>query len=283
MKLSRIYNRQADFTMKKRKILLFFRKFIVSALFLFSFTHCYYNPFVYSLLNPQVEEDEKAGFLNLGILAILNSGPKTFSISGIVRNDSGIPQSNKSFTIVSSQSTELGLDTGGTTNSTGRFFIRVGLGATKIDVLDGVEPLVSFTLNVSDGNSIQVTDINPTNYDIGGLASFDPNNQPNFFDVLNTTPVNNSTGAIFSDLIVSFSRNLETVESGSEASWFSANIVITPSVSLNSSSFSPSGFIVMISGYTGLTDYTVEFKNTIKSEDGNQLTPYTLRFQTNNP
>lgn len=245
------------------------------------FQNCYYNPVVYSLLNPAADEDDKVGILNFGLILGQTSGKKSFHISGVIRNNSGTAQTNKSFTITSKESNEPGLDESGTTDNSGRFFLNLGLGATKIKVVEESEPLVSFTLNVGpDSNTISVTEIDPPQYQVGGFITYDPNNKPSFFEVIGTSPGNNNQNANFSDLIVSFSEDLETIPD--ETLWLNSNIVVSPSINFLSSSFSAKSFQVMIDGYVGSTNYEILFKDSIKSANGKSISPYKINFVTGN-
>lgn len=245
------------------------------------FQNCYYNPVVYSLLNPAADEDDKVGILNFGLILGQTSGKKSFHISGVIRNNSGTAQTNKSFTITSKESNEPGLDESGTTDNSGRFFLNLGLGATKIKVVEESEPLVSFTLNVGpDSGAISVSEVDPPEYQISGFIPYDPNNKPSFFEVIGTSPGNNNQNANFSDLIVSFSEDLETIPD--ETLWLNSNIVVSPSINFLSSSFSAKSFQVMIDGYVGSTNYEILFKDSIKSANGKSISPYKINFVTGN-
>ncbi len=245
------------------------------------FQNCYYNPVVYSLLNPATDEDDKVGILNFGLILGQTSGKKSFHISGVIRNNSGTAQTNKSFTITSKESNEPGLDESGTTDNSGRFFLNLGLGATKIKVVEESEPLVSFTLNVGpDSNTISVTEVDPPQYQVGGFITYDPNNKPSFFEVIGTSPGNKDTVIGSPSLIsISFSENLKSLEYSEFENLVHTNLIPDPPFSFSSITLETKSFYLMPIGINENTNYTLEIKPGFISESGKSLNPYKFEFR----
>ncbi len=251
-------------------------------LFVIGLQNCYYNPFVYSLLNPPEEEEDKVGLINFGlILGLVGSGKKSFHISGVIRDNSGSAQTNKSLAITSKDSNEPGLDEAGTTDNSGRFFLHLGLGATKIEVVDGSEPLVSFTLKVGpDSGAISVSEVDPPQYQISGFIPYDPNNKPSFFEVIGTSPGNNSTVIGPPSLIaVSFSENLKSLEYSEFETLVNANLIPSQPISFSSITLETKSFFLMPIGISENTTYTIEVKSGFVSESGKPVNPFKFTFR----
>lgn len=244
--------------------------------------NCYYNPFVYDLLNPIIEGDEKAGLFPGELLLALGRQPGSFAISGIIRNGSGTAQTNKAFTIISSESTEEGLDTSGTTDSSGRFFIQIGQGNTTIHVTDAGEDLVTFTLNLNSSGFVSVNAVDPPEYEIGGLIPYDPNNKPLLFDLTSSTPENDGT-AYFSTttIILNFSDDLPNWEFSELETIVNNNLIVTPStITFGSTAVSGNQLTIMAMVSVFDIQYTMQIGPGIYSVKGTPVTPTTIRFFT---
>lgn len=268
---------------KKSFLLSKFTKGICILLFpLLSFQNCFFNPIVASFLNSNTEEKQGAGFLEGGLLLGLSGIGSSISLTGVIRNGLGEAQTNKVWTVVSSDSNsaELGLTTSGTTDNTGRFFIIVGTGATTIKVTDLGEDLVTFTLQVGGFGMLQATNVDPPEYEIGSLIPYDPSNKPVFFELVSTTPENNSTTyGSGPNLVLTFSDPLPAWEFSQLLTIVNNNVIVSPStLTFGSTSIDSNVMTIMTNISAFDTWYTIQIGPGITSATGIPVTPTSFRF-----
>ncbi|TGM05526.1 hypothetical protein [Leptospira jelokensis] len=245
--------------------------------------NCYYNPFVYDLLNPVIEGEEKAGLFPGSILLALGRQPSSFGISGIIRNSAGAVLTNKELTVTASDSTEAGLDSTGSVDGVGRFYLNLGLGNTTIHVTDFGEDVFTFTLNVTAQGLITVTANDSSEYVVEGLVPYDPNNKPVFFDLISSTPENNET--IYTanhNFQLCFSDTLPNWEFSELETIINNNVIVSPStISFGSPSLFNGNCIIIMATVTVFDiEYTMQIGPGIYSSKGTPVTPTTIRFFT---
>ncbi|MCW7524778.1 Ig-like domain-containing protein [Leptospira sp. 2 VSF19] len=240
------------------------------------------NPFVYDLLNPILEEEKKAGLLDGGLLLALNGFSSSLYITGVIRNGSGIAQINKEYSVIASESNTFGPDSSGITDSSGRFFLSIGPGDTNVRVTELGEDLVTFTLNVSGPEFIQVKNVNPINYEISSIIPYAPTNKPAFFELISTSPANNETYiGVSPDLTLTFSDTLPEWDFSTLTTLVANNVSVTPSgISLLSPSLSPPNTIIIMTNVSTYDiEYTVQIGPGFYSTNGIPLTPRSVKFR----
>ncbi|MCW7468650.1 carboxypeptidase-like regulatory domain-containing protein [Leptospira kanakyensis] len=243
--------------------------------------NCYYNPFVQSILVPDPKEDQSLiqGFSLLG----LTTAPYALSVTGQIRDQNGTTVSDLLLT-VESRSNELdGLDATATTNTSGRFFIRLATGTTTFAVSQNDSLLFKFSISVTSPGEIRVTEIkdNSSGAEVSSFFAYDPGNQPSFFELISSDPPNNvTTGEAPFAFYFYFSEEPQPPPEGQEAIWLSENIRVSPSLSLGNPAIEGESLIVLVDGFSSqTTNYTITLgSGIIGSNSGIPLTPRTINF-----
>lgn len=251
------------------------KRFYIFVIPILLFQNCYLNPFVYDLLNPNIDEENKSGFL-LGLSGLSSS----IYVTGIIRNGSGVAQVNKEYTVVSSDGNVFGVDSSGTTDKSGRFYVSIGQGDTKISVTELGEALVTFTINVS-GPMIQLKTVDPVSYEIESLFMYSPGNKPVSFDLVSTSPANNESYFGFNpNLTLTFSDAIPEWDFSTLSNLVTNNIMVSPaSMSIMSPSLSPPNTIILMTNVSVYsTEYTVQIGPGFYSATNVPLTPRSVKF-----
>lgn len=257
-------------------------KYLFLLISLINLTNCYFNPVVQKFVETDPKEDNSLlqGLSLLGLTPPLPAFP--ISISGQLRDDTGAAEANVQLTVISRANALEGLEESTTTDTAGRFFIRLSSGTTKIGLTKAGSPYYNFTLQIISPLVISVIEMNgnPVGAEITGLVSYDPGNQPVFFELTDSEPKNNSTiGEAPFAFYFYFSAQPTGAIQGQIAAWLAQNILVTPSISLNNVSSEESALIISTSNFLPEdTNYTISLGPGIISSSGVPLTPRTINF-----
>lgn len=245
-------------------------------------TNCYFNPFVFDLLNPEETKDNSSV---LGMIAGLTNQAGNVRISGQLKKAgsalAGVP--------ISLQNTSLSVKSqtkSTTTNVYGRFYFDSPTGIVSLQFTDN-GTIVNFQLNVSKTSATLVS-IDKTNYQIQSFEVYEMGVEPpESLELIYSMPYDglfidetnfNNTIALGPQFV--FSETLEAPAEGVKFSWAMENFVVFPSVyllnidvtnnivtlTLDNASIQPS------------ITYTVTLNSGIRSETGKMLKPTTFTF-----
>lgn len=252
---------------------------------IFSSTNCYYNPLVQKILVTDPNGDNSL-FHGLSLLGLVPP-PFPLSISGQLRDNTGATESDIQLTVVSRSNNLEGLNESATTDTSGRFFIRLSSGTTQFALTKAGSPYYSFTLLITSPISISVIEMNgnPVGAEVTGLISYDKNNPPVFFELTDSVPKNNET--VYnqpSGFYFYFSDDPQGPEEGLDLPWLAQNITVTPSISMLNVSVEGQSLYVMTSGFSSsTTTYTITLGSGILSISGIPLTPRNISFTCQSP
>ncbi|MCT8334650.1 carboxypeptidase-like regulatory domain-containing protein [Leptospira sp. 85282-16] len=251
--------------------------------FLVSLTNCYFNPFVFDLLNPEKTKDNSSV---LGMIAGLTNQTGTVQISGQLKKG-GAALSNVQITLQNVSPSVKSQTNSSTTNSSGRFFLDTPTGIVSLQFSDS-GTIVNFQLEVSK-TSVTLVSIDKTNYQVQSFEVYELGVEPPaYFELIASMPYDglyidkdNFSSTIGSGSTFLFSDNLEELVEGTELGWAADNFIVTPAVyllyvnvstnyvhlSLDNASIQPS------------TTYTVTLNPGIKSKTGKSLKQSTFQFK----
>ncbi|TGM05527.1 hypothetical protein [Leptospira jelokensis] len=254
--------------------------------FFFSFSNCYYNPIVNSLLNPPETEGNNSALALLGL-----PGP-TLLITGQIIDANGVGeaglvlQSGKTFapqtkSIASGNSTFVG----------GRFYIPYQTGQISFTVYKDSLYYFEFTLDVANASQITYSLYGAApGIQINGLTTINGTDPPNVFDLVkaytldgesNQVLLNSNVNIFITSMNFEFSEPpIPALETGSLVdAWISENISATPSISFdNFMTVTGNTLTIYPNSLTFNTNYEIILKSSILSATGKPLTPRTIKF-----
>ncbi|TGL56839.1 hypothetical protein [Leptospira jelokensis] len=253
--------------------------------FFFSFSNCYYNPIVNSLLNPPETEGNNSALALLGL-----PGPSLW-ITGQIRYANGVAEVGLVLQPGKSFAPQTKSTTGYVTDEGGRFYIPYQTGSIPFTVYKNGSYLFEFSLIVDSPTSISTSTYGaaPT-LEITGLGTTITNSPSNFFELVGVYYLDGEMNEVVIDrtnhyttvgsLILKFNANPASVETN-DISWIQSAIIITPSPSVGYQALGIAGNRITFIGAEGFsmnTEYLIDVTNHIKSESGIALTPRRIRF-----
>ncbi|EOQ90226.1 carboxypeptidase regulatory-like domain protein [Leptospira yanagawae serovar Saopaulo str. Sao Paulo = ATCC 700523] len=259
------------------------KRILLNAIILFfslTLSHCYFNPVVNSLLNPAETEDNS---ILPGLSLLSNSSaPFAISLTGQIRNENGSTVTDALLTVTSRTNEMDGLDASATTDEGGRFFIRLSSGNTTFSVTQEGSPYFTFTLRVNSPNDIQVFEIDGNSFpvEVSSFFSYEPRNQPSFFEMVTSNPYHNEVRVTSPEgFEFYFTDDVIGPEPNQEAQWLSENLTVVPSITFGPLTNSTSSFYLETSNLTNGATYQITLNSSLRSAgSGIPLTPRTITF-----
>lgn len=257
---------------------------LMAIVFLLSLSNCYFNPLVNSVLSPSEVEE------NNSLLGLLGLSGQSLLITGQIREPNGVAGvglvlvPGKSFA-PQSKSTSSGY----VTDNGGRFYIPFQTGSIPFTVNKNGSYLFEFSLVVLGPQSIGFTTYGvPPGTEILGLGTVGPNEQGNFYELVDSSPRHETTlPSLLSQIVFTFSEPpMPALDTGPLVeNWIAQNISATPSISFdNFMTVSGNTLTLSTMGVAGMTVYQITLKPGILSSTGKPLTQRTFQFNyTFNP
>ncbi|XDD42349.1 Ig-like domain-containing protein [Leptospira sp. WS60.C2] len=260
------------------------KRSLMAIVFLLSLSNCYFNPLVNSVLSPQEVEE------NNSLLGLLGLSGQSLLITGQIREPNGVAGvglvlvPGKSFA-PQSKSTSSGY----VTDNGGRFYIPFQTGSIPFTVNKNGSYLFEFSLVVLGPQSIGFTTYGmPPGTEILGLGTVGPNEQGNFFELVQAYFINGSQlslhqtnfGITPSTIYLEFNEPPASVETDI-ITWMQNYVVFTPAPIAGYTTVTVSGNQIIMSGceqLTSNTQHTIDFTSNIKSATGKSLSPTKYSF-----
>ncbi|WP_108960746.1 hypothetical protein [Leptospira ellinghausenii] len=236
--------------------------------------NCYFNPFVYDLLNP-VEKEE-----NPAVLSLLGLGPSTFYVTGqLMFAGTGVSGATVRISGTSDLTNVSTTDSAGRfklISSEGKMTLEVDVSGTKFTIELSVTPPLVTLVSISN-TSFTVFNLGASPSSLGDVT---------YLDITSSMPyeglivANANYGMTISS---GFSFNFsETLESPSDAdTWRNENFLISPPLSFLSTSVGGNNVIFQVNSgsYLPETDYYLTLLPGIKSASGKSMKPTIIRFR----
>ncbi|MCG6144450.1 hypothetical protein [Leptospira bandrabouensis] len=256
---------------------------LICFVFFISLTNCYFNPFVFDLLNPEKTKDNSSV---LGMIAGLTNQTGTVRISGQLKRE-GAALSNVQISLQNVSPSLKSLTNSTTTNIYGRFLLDSPTGIVSLQFSDN-GTIVNFQLNVSK-TSVTLVSIDKTNYQVQSFEVYELGVEPPvYLELITSMPYDglyidefNFNNTIAGGSMFMFSENLEVPAEGAKFGWAADNFIVSPAVYLLNVNVTPYYVQLILDNSTiqPLTTYTVTLNPGIKSETGKFLKPTTFQFK----
>lgn len=251
-------------------IIVYFSCFLLSS--------CYFNPIVNSILAPPESKD------NNSFLGLLGFSGQSLLITGQIREPNGVAGvglvlvPGKSFA-PQSRSTNSSY----VTDNGGKFYIPFQTGSIPFTVNKNGSYFFEFSLEVLGPQNIGFTTYGmPPGTEILGLSTLSPNEQGNFFELVDSSPRHSTSfSSYLSEIVFTFSEApMPALATGPLVdNWIAQNISTSPSISFDNS-MNVAGNTLSISpmGLAGMTNYQITLKPGILSASGKPLNERTFQF-----
>lgn len=244
-------------------------------------SNCYFNPLIQKFVFTEPKKENSI----LSSLSLLSLSPSPFAISltGQIRNENGSTVTNVLLTVTSRTNELEGLDATATTDEGGRFYIRLASGTTTFAVTQEGSPYFTFKLQINSPTDIRVVEISDNSFpvEVGSFVTFEPGNQPSFFELLSSNPFQNEDRANTPEgFEFYFTEDVAGPIQGQDAQWLSENLTVVPNLTFGPVSMSTSSFYVQTFNFTNETTYQITLTSNLRSSvSGIPLIPRTITFR----
>ncbi|MCG6146801.1 hypothetical protein LFX15_00765 [Leptospira levettii] len=251
----------------------------------FTFSNCYFNPIVNSILAPPETKDNNA------FLGLLGMNGQTGLITGQIRNEFGVAVAGLSLNPSNPSLQSKANIPMYTTDSGGRFYIPYFAGRIVLNVVQNEVPYFTLSLNVSSPNTITAEVSNTSlGIEISNLKLISATSPTDFFELIGLYFIDGEMNEVSLDkqnyystlgsIVLKFNMAPANVESNN-LTFIQNAIQISPSPSVG---YQALGIVdnkmsfVGAEGFTMNTRYNFQVTDAIQSSTGISLTPRKVQF-----
>lgn len=256
------------------------KSILITFVFLFSTTNCYFNPLVNGLLNPKLEESDLSALLglaggsgNLGVTVNITGQIKRL---GVALEGVEIKLANSSFSTKNQTNSSI-------TNAAGRFYLSIPTGSPTLQFSDA-GTIVNVQLGITPFSATVISSDN-LGYQIQSLDVFFIGVEPPvYLELVSSVPYEglliddgNYSSLIAGSFKFKFSEDLEYPSN--PPLWLAENFITYPPMTFESPSISKNDVTIMLSSsLSPFTPYIITLNSGIKTATGKSVRPTTIQF-----